>query len=248
MDHLIDQFTALGLTEKEARAYLALLELGQATAYAVAKKAGIKRPTTYLALDELRKRGLALKVPKAKNQLFIAKSPMEFFAVEEEKVQAAKRMLPALMAIARATPASSQILYFEGIAGITEALHYRMKDMRGKEVLCFYGGTSKPLQGQTLKLYQEYYASLAQQRTRTRAFAPKDPNVEPFREWDAAEYRQVITLPISAYTGPVSLVEIDEYWTKIILHRDRQALIIENQKFTAFLRQLFEMLWTVNAR
>ncbi|MDP3770928.1 MAG: hypothetical protein Q8R16_01355, partial [bacterium] len=158
-----------------------------------------------------------------------------------------KRMLPELMAIARMKPGTSQILYFEGTDGITEALRYRMKDMQGKEVLCFYGGTTKPLQGQTLKLYQEYYASLAAQRTRTRAFAPKDPNIEPFREWDEAEYRQVITLPANAYTGPVSLVEIDEYWTKIILHRDRQALIIENQKFTALLRQLFEMLWRAKA-
>jgi len=248
MEHLVDQFASLGLSEKEARAYIALLELGQATAYAVAKKAGIKRPTTYLALDELRKRGLALKVPKAKNQLFIAKSPMEFFAAEEERVARAKRMLPELMAIARMKPGTSQILYFEGMDGITEALRYRLKDMQGKEVLCFYGGTTKPLHGQTLKLYQEYYASLAAQRTRTRAFAPKDPNIEPFREWDEAEYRQVITLPASAYTGPVSLVEIDEYWTKIILHRDRQALIIENQKFTALLRQLFEMLWAAKTR
>ncbi len=248
MEHLVDQFTSLGLSEKEARAYLALLALGQATAYAVAKKAGIKRPTTYLALDELRKKGLALKVPKAKNQLFIAKSPVEFFAAEEERVQRAKRMLPELMTIARAKPGTSQILYFEGTEGITEALQYRMKDMQGKEALCFYGGTTKPMSGQTLKLYQDYYASLAAQRTRTRAFAPVDPNIKQFRKSDSAEYRQVITLPANVYTGPVSLVEIDEYWTKIILHRDRQALIIENQKFTAFLRQLFEMLWAVKAK
>ena len=69
MNHLISQLVKVGLNEKESRVYLALLELGSGTAYAVAKKAGIKRPTAYIVLDELRKRGLVLKIPKSKNTI-----------------------------------------------------------------------------------------------------------------------------------------------------------------------------------
>ena len=47
----------LGLSEKEAEIYLALLELGTGTVVEVAKKSGVKRPTAYLVLDELKKMG-----------------------------------------------------------------------------------------------------------------------------------------------------------------------------------------------
>ena len=59
----------LGLSDKEARVYLALLELGTASAQTVSTKSYIKKPTTYLALEELRKKGLLTKLPKAKRVL-----------------------------------------------------------------------------------------------------------------------------------------------------------------------------------
>ena len=46
-----------GLNDKEARVYVALLELGQTTAYAIAERSGLKRPTVYVILDDLRQKG-----------------------------------------------------------------------------------------------------------------------------------------------------------------------------------------------
>ena len=74
-----DALKNLGLNDKEARAYAALLELGQTTAYAVAERSGLKRPTVYVVLDELRQKGLVLKIPHVKKQLWSAKSPHQIF-------------------------------------------------------------------------------------------------------------------------------------------------------------------------
>lgn len=43
----------LGLTDKEAELYLASLSLGTASIAGLAKKAELKRPTTYLIVDTL---------------------------------------------------------------------------------------------------------------------------------------------------------------------------------------------------
>src|SRR3990167_4568425 len=43
----------IGLSDKSAKIYLALLQLGRANVTDLAKQAGLKRPTTYLHLDEL---------------------------------------------------------------------------------------------------------------------------------------------------------------------------------------------------
>ena len=51
---IITELEKTGLTENEAKVYLAALELGETTVIRLAKKAGIKRPTTYLVVDSLK--------------------------------------------------------------------------------------------------------------------------------------------------------------------------------------------------
>ncbi len=56
---------AFGLTRYEARAYLALLELGEAGASAVSRKSGISRGRVYPVLEGLHSKGLAEILPGA---------------------------------------------------------------------------------------------------------------------------------------------------------------------------------------
>lgn len=55
--NLLEQLTALGLTEYEARVYLALLTDHPATGYQISKLAGIPRSMVYEALGRLEARG-----------------------------------------------------------------------------------------------------------------------------------------------------------------------------------------------
>ena len=53
-------FTALqnvGLDEKTAKVYMAVLALGTSSVKTIAEKAELKRPTVYLHLDELMQKG-----------------------------------------------------------------------------------------------------------------------------------------------------------------------------------------------
>ena len=52
-----DALVDAGLTNAEARVYLALLELGSTTAGPVIKKAGLHRGTTYQVLQRLLEKG-----------------------------------------------------------------------------------------------------------------------------------------------------------------------------------------------
>lgn len=60
---IADVLQKIGLQQKESAVYLALLELGTADVSGIAKKAGIKRPTCYLVLDDLKNRGLVSGKP-----------------------------------------------------------------------------------------------------------------------------------------------------------------------------------------
>lgn len=73
--NLLEQLTALGLTEYEARVYLALLTDYPATGYQISKLAGIPRSMVYEALGRLEGRGAVLKSVEEKATLYRPISP-----------------------------------------------------------------------------------------------------------------------------------------------------------------------------
>jgi len=110
----------IGLKNKQASVYLALLELGLASVENIAKKAGTKRPTTYLILDELQAKGLVSIVPRAKKSLYTAESPEQILTDINRKEELLKRFMPNLLAVYNAKKNKPQVLLFEGKAGLAQ--------------------------------------------------------------------------------------------------------------------------------
>ncbi len=73
-----------GFTEKEARVYLALLELGKGDVSDIAKIAELKRSIIYVLLEELIKRGYISELPNQKINTYHAIDPS--FILNELKI------------------------------------------------------------------------------------------------------------------------------------------------------------------
>ncbi len=116
---ILDVLKQIGLNEKEAKVYLALLELGTADVADIAKKAGIKRPTGYLVLEDLKNKGMVSQVP-AKVNLFTAESPEKLVGDMYKKQELYKRFLPNMLALYNAKAFKPQVLLFEGREGVAE--------------------------------------------------------------------------------------------------------------------------------
>lgn len=65
----------LGLKEREAKIYLAGLELGATSIQNLAEKAGVTRPTAYEIVRTLREKGLFREAQQGKKRYFLAQSP-----------------------------------------------------------------------------------------------------------------------------------------------------------------------------
>lgn len=91
-----ETLTGIGLNEKEADAYLSLLELGEGTCATIAEKAGLKRPTTYLVLRELAKRGFVLEFKRGKKTYFTAQDPKKFVSDAELRLNNLRELVPIL--------------------------------------------------------------------------------------------------------------------------------------------------------
>lgn len=127
----------LGLTEKEASVYLALLELGKGTVVEIARKANLKRPTTYLVVDELKKRGLVTEILQGSRTRYVAEDPALLEKVMKQRLADYHELLPFFRAkFSRGK--KPRIRFYEG----KEAL----RDLYLREVYpaekAFYYGTS----------------------------------------------------------------------------------------------------------
>lgn len=125
------QLQQLGLEEKEAKIYLASLELGPDTALNIAYKANIKRPTTYVVLEELKKKGLVSITPKQKTTLYIAEDPKKILIGLKQKEKLFEKISPLLQAINNQKTSKPKVRYYEGREGMLRAYDeiYRTKEL-----------------------------------------------------------------------------------------------------------------------
>ena len=98
MKNLEEMLVDIGFSQKEAQVYLALLSLGKANAYQVAVKSGLKKPTSYMILEELHKKGYAALVPREKKKQYVPVQPEALFYQYKEKLSLFEKSLPELPA------------------------------------------------------------------------------------------------------------------------------------------------------
>ena len=119
------EFKSLGLTEKEALVYMGLLELRKATMMEVAKKSGVNRATSYVAVESLIEKGLASSFEKEKKRYFMAENPerlRSLFAIQhkelEEKEKHFEAFLPKLKEFAPSNDERPRVRFYEGKKGL----------------------------------------------------------------------------------------------------------------------------------
>lgn len=243
----IEALENLGLSEKEAKVYLALLELGQSSAYKVAQKAGVKKPTTYVLLDDLMKKELVLKLPGAKKQMFVAKSPEDFFSIAQGRVNLATSLLPEIMSSMQGKN-KVQTIYYEGIDGFKQANWHKMKENSGKELIGFYASVEN-LNKEMLDISWQWADDLKKNNISVRGFVPIHETLGDYRKADKEYNREMRVLPLEEYSAETSLDVLGNFVRIIDLTKDSpQAVIIENERTAKMVRQIFEMLWKLTEK
>ncbi|MEX0672441.1 MAG: helix-turn-helix domain-containing protein, partial [Candidatus Paceibacterota bacterium] len=77
----------LGMSEKEAKVYLALLQVDSASATELSRTTDIKRPTVYVIIESLAEKGLVSETTVGKRTQFQAESPERLETYVERRKQ-----------------------------------------------------------------------------------------------------------------------------------------------------------------
>ncbi|MCA9487870.1 MAG: hypothetical protein KC516_02820 [Nanoarchaeota archaeon] len=93
---LVNNLVKFGMSEKEAKTYLACLEIGESLAGDISLKSKLPRTLTYDLLERLIQIGLISYVKKENKKYFSAVEPRELIRILAEKERSIKEVLPEL--------------------------------------------------------------------------------------------------------------------------------------------------------
>jgi sugar-specific transcriptional regulator TrmB len=141
---MISLLEKLGLSEKEAKVYLAALELGEDSVQNIGKKASVNRATTYVILEKLMGLGLVSTYEKDKKTVFVAQDPKELvnlLAEERRNIETREKDLKEninqLTAVYNQNRGKPIVRFFEGADGL-EAMDRYGQDALKKNTELLY--------------------------------------------------------------------------------------------------------------
>ncbi len=242
---LENELKNLGLSEKEAKVYLATLELGNATAQEVSKKAGINRATTYFVLKQLMDLGLASETEENKKTKFVAESPERLGVLlkkKEEDLKFNESLLENILPRLRSVYGHSEnkpVVRFEGSEG-AKNLREEILKLKNEDLLAF---TNLDLVKSVFssKENQEFIEKKAKNKVKTRfiytaSFAAKT-NPRFLEEAVRIRDKDVrICADITIYGDKIKIAKIK--------NKENIALVtIEDKDIADTLKSLFKLAW-----
>ena len=119
----IEKLKQVGLSEKESRVYLALLELEDALVSEIAKKAKINRSLLYTILSNLAEKGIVAYILKNNVRYYRAAEPQKILAMLKEKEKILTSIMPELLGLHKPKRKRPIVEILEGREGLKTILN-----------------------------------------------------------------------------------------------------------------------------
>jgi sugar-specific transcriptional regulator TrmB len=234
-----------GLTDKEAKVYLALLSLGKGTVSEIARAAGVGRTYGYAILDILTSKNLISVSGKKPKQEFVAESPRKLYEFLEgevlhrkETLGEIKDVLPELISL-HSVEDRPKVRFYEGIEGIKEVyedtLTAKERPLRGF-------AKYEELHGTLKNYFPDYYKRRTAKGIFGYGIITDTPLGRERKRHDKEEAREIKLIPKEKFDiSP----EINIYDNKVMIvsFREKLGVIIESGEIADAMKKIFDLVW-----
>ena len=236
LSHLRRMLSEVGFTDVDARVYLALLALREAPCAQIAKKAQVKRPTTYLALETLQENGFASSVVKGRGRVYRALSPWVLVEDLHAKYERARSALPDLESLAAAASRPEMTVY-EGKEGIRHVIE---DSLNAEGEILSWANISLATTTILKELYPRYIEKRVAKGIRNREIAGFDKLALEYKKKDKEHLRELRLIPKEKF--PFSnKINIYNDRISIVAHNDAVGVVIENKDIVDTQRSIFNL-------
>lgn len=247
MENEVKILKTIGLSDKQAIVYCALLELGEAKMTDLAKRSKLKRPTVYLVVDELDVLGLVSSITKGKRKVYSVVHPKRIAELLESRKTQFQDLLPQMLAMYGTSGGKPKIQMLEGVEGVRQAYReafFLLKE-EGNEGLWF-GNISLLLEvfPEVINEYHHTLAQLGTYRIRELIFGG-----EKSQEWVLRMQKsrnpdhKIKYLDDRGLCGQTDQLIVGNKVIFFSIKKDLFTLILESEEIAKSQRFMFESLW-----
>jgi len=236
---LKEALEAYGLTEKEAKVYLATTELGSATVNTIAKRSGVFRTYCYDILRSLSERGLVAHMIKKGTAHYETPNPEIMLELLRKKQDAIEEAIPRLAALRATAEVKPRTHIFEGRGGVIAVHEDILKTEKDTIVL----GNTERIIKELGPYFERYVKARTQKRIKARVLT--DPgsvanerlsgrSVKELREYRQTPMLKGLTTTTYIYGDKVAMITYE---------KEIFGVVIENEAIANTQRAFFEVLW-----
>ena len=235
----LEELKNAGLSENEAKVYLAALELGETSVYRLAKKSGVKRTTTYLAVENLKEKGLMSEYMRDNVTVCYAENPKKLTEHLEEKKNALEKIMPELLAFTNLIDKKPKIRYFEGKEAYKEVfsdvLKYPDSQMLGTFNEKFWDWEN---------YFTEYFIpKRKEKKILARILFQDSPEMRTIAQEGTEHFFQTKLVPSENFKVEIEMVVYGKNKVGFVSYDEEMVIIIESQKIHDTQKGFFEVIW-----
>jgi len=237
----------IGLTEKEAKVYLASLELGESSVQKIAQKSKVNRATTYVILEQLMEKGVISEVEKGKKRFFVASGPYALkhvirhqAEVIENKKEKLEKLFPKLKKVHNVLPNRAVVRYYEGKEAL-QSIRQLFLESKSKELHAFY--SEEEIMNVFDSKDREKYSKKREEKgiKYTAIFNPSD---EPGnRGAIKKEFTKLVAVDKKDYHFPCDITVFDDHVSISILSGLPSGILIESASIAETFRSIFKLAY-----
>jgi len=240
----------IGLTEGEAKVYMALLEAGTTTTGSIIKKSGISASKVYDILNRLAEKGLVSHIMKAKTKYFRAADPdriIDYLDEKEKEISAKKEEMKKLIPQLKAkldTGGKREVEVFEGKKGIENIFWSIISELKRGEEYYVMGASYSFGDQYIVEFFKKYHAERARRGIKVKIMFNYDTN---FIIDEIKKISEIKLMPQEIKT-PVQIVVWKNKISIILWQKKPIAFTIDNKEVANSFKIYFDSLWGQNIR
>jgi len=230
-----------GFTEKEARVYLALLELGQGTVTEISQLAELKRPIIYVILEGLIKRGYVSELPDKKINSYQAIDPSAILNQLKITAKNFSEMLPIFRSLRNKGKKQPKITYGEtkeGIWNIYEEMNRSERPFFISNYVrmekCFPGSVEKWINNVQKGIYRPAARHLIPSDAENKKIAERFLQLPVKQEIRILEELNGSQMDFALYENKLAIT---------LLEDKPFIVVIESEELVKSMRPIFELAW-----
>ena len=239
---LSSHLSALGLSDKEASTYIAILQLGLSTVKPIADRAKVKRTSIYNFIDKLVSLGLVTKTSIRGRNHYRALAPERLIELQEQRLTKLKAAMPLFNGIYNSSGSKPRVSYFDGpeqIRNIVEEEPRCSKETcyiwTGKDMMEMVGGTKTMEEVDRARIKSGVWVRTIRFKEKDIPYSVSAHGKKYLREMRYGPKNMEFPVGVGIYdTGKVGFFGS---------YRERWGLLIESQEMMVLMRNLFLLLW-----